>query len=248
MSPATVYLVSGANRGIGFGIVQSLVLRDDVVVFAGARDPAAAKNLQALATEHPAKLHVVKLTSGNEEDNQAAAALVQKVAGHVDVIIANAGIAETWAPVHKAPAEDVRRHFEVNAIGPLVLFQALYPLLQAAPQPPKFVVISSISGSITIGTNSPIEFVALGASKAAVNYITRKIHAENPGFISFALHPGGVATEGAQEAAKAVPTLSKFARITVEESAKGVLERVDEATRENMGGAFLDHTGKVIAW
>jgi norsolorinic acid ketoreductase len=36
-------------------------------------------------------VHPIKLTSGDEADNAAAAAEIQKTAGHLDVVIANAG-------------------------------------------------------------------------------------------------------------------------------------------------------------
>lgn len=67
------------------------MLRENVVIFAGARDVPGATNLQALAQEYPGKVHIVKLFSGSKEDSDAAAALVERVAGHIDVVIANAG-------------------------------------------------------------------------------------------------------------------------------------------------------------
>jgi NAD(P)-dependent dehydrogenase (short-subunit alcohol dehydrogenase family) len=72
--------------------VTVLIERADVVVFAGAREPGSATELQALAKAHPAKLHVVKLTSADEADNRAAAAEIKRVAGRLDVVIANAGM------------------------------------------------------------------------------------------------------------------------------------------------------------
>jgi norsolorinic acid ketoreductase len=43
---------------------------------------------------------------------------------------------------------------------------------------PKFVVITSGLGSIENGTKVPGDFTAYGASKAAVNWITKKIHVD----------------------------------------------------------------------
>jgi NAD(P)-dependent dehydrogenase (short-subunit alcohol dehydrogenase family) len=106
MSP-TVYLVSGANRGIGksciaifasgvdvaisgLGFVKALATRSDTVVFAGARSPSSATELQEFAKQQK-NVHVLKLTSCDEADNQAAAAEIKKVAGALHVVIANAG-------------------------------------------------------------------------------------------------------------------------------------------------------------
>ncbi|KII90575.1 hypothetical protein PLICRDRAFT_107378 [Plicaturopsis crispa FD-325 SS-3] len=248
MSSATVYLVSGATRGIGFGLVKALVLRDNVVIFAGARDFATATDLLALAKEYPNKIHVVKLVSASKEDSEAAAALVQKVAGHVDVVIANAAFGAALEPVHEIPVSEVERHFQVNTIGPLVLLQSFYPLLKAAPATPKFVVISSVAGSIQVGTAHPLHLFAYGASKAAVNFLARKVHFENEHLISFALHPGAVDTDGTRTLIKSIPEVGNIPRITVEESANGILARIDEATREKTGGTFVDNDGNTIPW
>jgi NAD(P)-dependent dehydrogenase (short-subunit alcohol dehydrogenase family) len=75
----------------GFGLVKALSARDNTIVFAGARDPAAAKDLQALAAARPGKLYIVKLVSGDAEGNAAAVSFVKEKAGRLDVVIANAG-------------------------------------------------------------------------------------------------------------------------------------------------------------
>lgn len=60
-------------------------------MFAGARDPSKAVALQELAAKNPNVVHIVKLTSGEVEDNKAAAAEIERIAGRLDVVIANAG-------------------------------------------------------------------------------------------------------------------------------------------------------------
>jgi NAD(P)-dependent dehydrogenase (short-subunit alcohol dehydrogenase family) len=84
------YLVTGANRGLGFGYVTALLARDNVVVYAGARDPSRSTHLQDLQKTH-ANLHILKISSADKEDNLAAAREVEKVSGYLDVLVANAG-------------------------------------------------------------------------------------------------------------------------------------------------------------
>jgi NADP-dependent 3-hydroxy acid dehydrogenase YdfG len=60
-------------------------------VFAGARDPSAAKDLQALESQHPGKVHAVKLIANDEQGNRDAVEYVKTKAGRLDVVIANAG-------------------------------------------------------------------------------------------------------------------------------------------------------------
>lgn len=76
---------------VGLGLVTALASRDNVIVFAGARNPSAAEGLQALAKKYPGKFYPVKLTSGDKAENEAVAEFIQKTAGHLDVVIANAG-------------------------------------------------------------------------------------------------------------------------------------------------------------
>jgi len=85
-------------------------------------------------------------------------------------------------------------HFAVNTIAPLLLFQATAPLLNSAATP-KFVVLSSGAGSISDVDKLPVENTAYGASKAAVNFVTRRIHYENPNLIAFPINPGWLQTD-----------------------------------------------------
>lgn len=75
----------------GLGIITQLVARDNVIIFAGARNPSTATNLQALVQKHPGKFHVVKVVSSDKAGNEAAVAEVKKIAGRLDVVIANVG-------------------------------------------------------------------------------------------------------------------------------------------------------------
>lgn len=84
--------MTGASRGIGFALVQQLARRDDAVIFAGARNPSTADQLNSLAKSVPeGKVTVVKLDSESDEDAEAAAKVVQGKVDKVDVLIANAG-------------------------------------------------------------------------------------------------------------------------------------------------------------
>lgn len=83
--------VTGANRGIGFGLVEALANRSGVLVFATARDPARADRLNKLAEENKGKVVVVKLEVTSDEDAKKAAEEVKKYTDKVDVLIANAG-------------------------------------------------------------------------------------------------------------------------------------------------------------
>ncbi|KAL1695212.1 hypothetical protein GGG16DRAFT_45414 [Schizophyllum commune] len=246
MSP-TVYLVTGANRGIGLAIVTALAARPDAVVFAGARDLARADKLHALANAHPGRIYVTKVVSADKENNKAAIEEIKRVAGRLDVVIANAGIGDSYEKALEVPTEQMVRHFEINTNGPLVLFQATYPLLRGN-KTPKFVTISSALGSIALAGQMALDVYAYGASKAAVNWVMRKLHHDFTDMVIFPISPGRVLTDMAQAASKddtpeQQAMRAAFPAITPEESARGILEQVDIATRETHGGQFVDVEG-----
>ncbi|TRM62172.1 hypothetical protein BD626DRAFT_548590 [Schizophyllum amplum] len=236
---STVYLVTGAGRGIGFGITSQLAARPDVVVFAGVRDLSRAAALDELVSAYPGRIHVIK-------NNDEAAQEIKKVAGRLDVVIANAGMSEGAKNSLDTTSEEMIRHLDVNTNGPLLLFQAMYELLRASKSP-KFVTVSSGMGSITVGPELPMNQMPYAMSKAALNWVTRKLHHDNPDMTIFPISPGGVDTDGLRDLMAHDPALQRmwemYPLISVDESARGVLEQVDVATRETHSGQFVDYTG-----
>ncbi|BGP20137.1 hypothetical protein JCM10213_000778 [Rhodosporidiobolus nylandii] len=244
MSTQTVYFISGANRGIGFGLVTSLSKRSDVLIFATARDPSKADALNALAREK-GNIVVVKLESASEEDAKAAYKVVEEKAGKIDVLIANAGISDTYGPAVSQPIQEYQRYFSVNTLGPIVLFQALHQLLYKSTFP-KFIVISSTAGSLTVAV--PLPAVSYSMSKVAVNYFVVKLHQEEEAhnLVAFPVCPGHVQTDMGNLGAQHFGI--EKAPVTVEDSVAGILKLADEATRETHGGKFLSYTGDAVPW
>lgn len=115
----TVALVTGANRGIGKAIVAALLQRGASKVYAGARDPESVDNGDP-------RVQAVRLDVSDDADVLAAAAL----AGDVQLVINNAGIAEPGSPL-QAELEGARRQFEVNVLGIVRTTQAFAPVLKA---------------------------------------------------------------------------------------------------------------------
>lgn len=179
--------------GIGKGLVETYLSRPNHTLIAGVRDPNHPSSiiLNDLPKGPGSSVVVVKIDSSTESDAAAAVKLLQSTYNitKVDVVIANAGIVKSYKSVATVSVAEVQEHIAVNAIGPLVLFQAVHPLLQNSARP-KFVVVSSLGGSIGSMERVPLPLVAYGSSKALVNYFVRKIHFENESLIAFPIHPG----------------------------------------------------------
>lgn len=184
--------------GIGKGLLSVYLSRPNHIVVAGVRDPTSpsSKSLNDLPHGHNSKVIFVKIDSASETDALTAISSLQtdyKIP-KLDVVIANAGISRYFGKATVTPAEEMLSHFKINTVAPLLLFQATFPLLNNAPSP-KFITITSGAGSISNMGNLPVENTAYGSSKAAANFVTRKIHFENPNLIAFPVQPGWLQTD-----------------------------------------------------
>ena|ERR1700761_1022484 len=187
--PNLTYLMAG----IGLGLVRTYLSRPNSIVIGAVRDPSSpsSKALSKLQPGSGSRLITVKLDSLSETDPKKAIAKLQSEFGidHLDTVIANAGIANWWGSALEVPVEAVRDHHNVNTVGTLILYQAAWPLLERSSNP-KFVFVSSTVGSIGDMEHWPLQGVAYGSSKAAMNYIIRKIHLEQEALTAFSIHPG----------------------------------------------------------
>ncbi|KIW15504.1 hypothetical protein PV08_05550 [Exophiala spinifera] len=193
---STNYLITGANRGLGRGFVSTYLSRPNSVVIAAVRNPSeeCVKDLQSLPKAPSSSLIVVKIDSSSETDAAAAVKQIQdehKIAS-LDVVIANAGTSGSIARVEALTPSDLVETFKINAVGPVLLFSAVAPLLKQSQSKPRFVTITSCLGTIGNMEEYPFPASSYGMSKAALNFATKKIHQENEHLIAFPMHPGWV--------------------------------------------------------
>jgi norsolorinic acid ketoreductase len=227
MSSQTIVLITGANRGIGNGLAREYASRPDTVVVATTRDleSASSKALSTIPTGSGSKVVVVKLDANRDEDAQEAVEELKTTHGidRIDTVIANAGIANYWGPTSSTPASAFQDHFHVNTIGALTLFQATNPLLEKSSSP-KFAYISTVLASIGDAEKYPLPGVAYGASKAAANFLLKKIHIEHPHLTVFPIHPGWVQTDMGN--AGAVANGMDEAPVSLQDSVNGLVSKV----------------------
>jgi NAD(P)-dependent dehydrogenase (short-subunit alcohol dehydrogenase family) len=74
--------------------------------------------LQQLVSAHPGKVHIVRLVSSDQPENEAVVKEIQRIAGRLDVGIANAGISRYFEPSVQASSDGLRKHFEVYDMFP----------------------------------------------------------------------------------------------------------------------------------
>ena len=118
----TVWLITGAGRGMGTDIAKAALAAGHAVVATG-RDP---ERVTAAIGAHD-DLLAVKLDVTNPDDATAAAQAAVDRFGRVDVLVNNAGnfIAGFFEEVSP---DDFRAQIETNLIGPLNVARAVLPV------------------------------------------------------------------------------------------------------------------------
>lgn len=196
----TTTLITGANKSLGYETARQLVALGHTV-YVGARDPERGRKA---AGELGARF--VQLEVTDDESVLAAAQRVRDEAGHIDVLVNNAGIRVPGAfkdPTDMAMA-DVHAVYEVNVFGAVRVLEAFIPLLQASDNP---VVVNVSSGLGSVGgaaaTSGPQAEVVphwvptpiYASSKAALNMLTAQYAHNYPKMRINAADPGFTATD-----------------------------------------------------
>ncbi|PMD19096.1 NAD(P)-binding protein [Hyaloscypha hepaticicola] len=250
MSASTTYLVTGANRGIGLGLVASLLLRPNTTVIATIRSlTTATDDLNALPVAEGSKLLIIPFTLSLSSPESSAkdllswlSTLASTQTPKINILILNAGLGSSFHPILSTPLLSLLSHFESNTLLPIHLFQTLHPLLS---NPSKVILISSSLGSIA-EMEGAAPTLAYGISKAGANYFIRKVHFEHPSIVAVAIHPGWVKTANGQNFADSIGVSEP--PMTLEQSVSGVLAQVDGAKKETTSGSFVSFDGSVIQW
>lgn len=181
--------------GLGHALTKSLLLQPQTNVIATVRSVESGKILEKLAIHSTSKIVWICVEFDVETTASSLSAIselpkIYPWLSHIDTVVVNAGISDSPDKAIETPAAALYSHLAVNAVAPLALFQASWPLLKLA-QCPRFVVLSSIVGSTqSVPETSAFGSLAYGVRKAALNYLVRKIGAENEGLAVMAIHPG----------------------------------------------------------
>lgn len=226
-------LVIGASRGIGLGLVKELAGRGWTVI-ATLRSPTTDKGLKAFADKSGGK---VRIETVDIEHPDSIDALAGRLKGEtLDLLFVNAGIAGRRVAIGEQTSEDVAKVFMTNVIGPIHVAQALKD--QVRDGSGVIALMTSGLGSVASDFFFGIDDI-YSASKAALNKMTRAFIATlGPRKLTvLSVSPGWVKTDlGGPDA-----------MITVDESAKGVIDLVEAKVGSGQHG-FYGHTGETIAW
>lgn len=233
-----VTLITGANRGIGFEHARRYA-EQGWQVHACARNPEAAKDLQALAAEHPDSVRIHRLEVTDHAAVDALASQLQGVA--IDILLNNAG---TYGPqgfpegavyqsLEHMDYAAWRDMLEINLLAPFKVATAFHDHVAASAM--KLHVLMS-SGLASIENNIGCSY-AYRASKAGLNMIGKGMGREWADVITIAMAPGWCNTDlGGPDAPVAVAD-----SVQAQQALFPTLTAADS-------GRYLDFNGETVPW
>ena len=220
----STYLITGSNRGIGLELCKQIIERGDEVIATCREASSDLKNLGVRIEED------IDISSEDSINN-----LRQALSGvELDCLIHNAGIYE-FNSIDNFDHESILRQFVVNALSPLYMTKSLKGLLKKSS---KIAFITSRMGSI--GDNTSGGSYGYRMSKVALSMAAKSLSRDllKEDIYVAILHPGLVSTR-----------MTGFTKsgISTEESAIGLINRIDSLDKNNTG-TFWHANGEILPW
>ena len=190
---AKIAFVTGANKGIGFGIAKHLGLSGWQVIL-GARDKERAEKAANLL--HQAGVDVLGWVNVELRDLDSLSRAAKDVAEKypdVSLLVNNAGIpGDMSATSGNTELSDIKSTIDINFIGTFALTKALLPLLEKNNGR---IVNITVPSEISPYWH-PLAYVASKAAQnAMMGVMAMEFHQNNTPVEIFSVHPGPTTTD-----------------------------------------------------
>src|SRR5271170_6234721 len=139
-------LITGTSTGIGLATALTLG-RAGHKVYATMRNPARAPELGQKAAKEALPIKISVMDVDSDSSVKAAIANIEKDAGHIDVLVNNAGI-ERNGSIEELALADFRAVMETNYFGTLRCIQALVPQMRQRKRG-CIINVSSVAGRLS---------------------------------------------------------------------------------------------------
>ncbi len=225
-------LVTGGNKGIGLEICRQLARLGHHVILS-ARSEERGRAAVAILAREKLKVDFLLLDTADEASIRLAAKELGQRIQALHVLINNAAILPTWGgSILEATAAELHDTFVTNTIGPVLLTQALLPLLKAG-KPSRVINVSSRLGSLHEMTDG---WAGYGISKAALNAATRKL--------ADALQPHGISVNVASPGWVRTDMGGESAPLPVEKGAQNIVRLVTDVPH-SLTNRYLEEKGEI---
>ncbi|MFE0326603.1 SDR family oxidoreductase [Streptomyces sp. NPDC003753] len=161
-----VALITGASRGIGYGIAEAFVARGDRVCITGRTEEALKEAAEKLGADRV----IAVAGKAHDEDHQAIAVeRTMEAFGRVDFLVNNAGTNPVFGPIADLDLNVARKVYETNVVSALGFAQKTWHAWQK-DNGGAIVNIASVAG-----LNASPFIGAYGISKAAMINLTLQL-------------------------------------------------------------------------
>jgi len=233
----TVWLITGASRGVGLELTRQLSQQGSTTVLATARNPDSSSKLQEIKSKAANQVHIVKLDTSSEDSIKSASKEVESLLGGkgIDYLINNAAIQtggddRSFSFITQNMSDD----FQTNVIGPAIMGREF---VDQVAKSEKKTVVNITSGLASFGRDlGPIN-LSYSISKTAINMLTYKQAKEMKDMTFICLDPGWIVTDMG----------GPNAPLTVENAVKNIISTISSST-PSMSGSFVNNEGKVVPW
>jgi NAD(P)-dependent dehydrogenase (short-subunit alcohol dehydrogenase family) len=189
-------LITGCSSGIGAALAAEFGRR-------GHRVYATARRIETLASLERDGIRGLELDVNDDASIAGAFETVAAEAGHLDLLVNNAGFSQVGAVIDLT-RDDLRRQYETNVIAPVAVTAKAVPLLRSAVAKNGSAVVANV-GSIVGLFTTPFA-AAYCSSKAAVHSLTDALRMELApfGIRVVSIQPGGICSSFGEHAEEAI--------------------------------------------
>lgn len=239
-------LITGASAGIGAAVARMAACRGYDLALNFRTDADGAKAVARDAQANGAKTVLCQGDVADPADISRIFAEIDAVFPRLDALVNNAGIVDRAVRVTELSHERLRRMFDVNVIGAMLVAKEAVLRMQRHGQGGAVVNISSAAARL----GSANQYVDYAATKAAIDIFTKglgdevadqniRVNAVRPGLIETDIHAKGGDPGRAQRLAHGVPMQRTG---SADEVAEAVLFLLSDAA-SYITSTTLDATG-----
>jgi 3-oxoacyl-[acyl-carrier protein] reductase len=186
-------IITGATRGIGFGIAKELVARGASVCVTARKPDELERAVAELDPDGTGVAIAARGSADDAEHQQATVARTVEAFGRVDLLVNNAAVNPHFGLLVDADLAAVRKIFEVNVVAALAWTQLVWRSWQQTNG-------GAVLNVASVGGVVPGPFIgAYNASKAALIHLTRQLAQElGPGVRVNGIAPAVIKTDFAK--------------------------------------------------
>ena len=222
--------IIGASQGLGLELTRKFLQKGHRVA-AGIYERAAPPALSALQQTYGAQLMVFPADVTDEAEIRRGAQACADFLHEIDALCNVAGVllpGDRVHLIHECDVAELRRTFEVNTFGPVIVAKEFYPVMKRGGK--LLTVTSEGPGIYNCGTWVP----CYGLSKAAATKVPGMFNAAVSDVDFFAVHPGRMNTEMGRTTAQ----------IEAWESAEGFYRLMTGGTPLSRDRWYVDYLGR----